>query len=121
LAEAKNELIKQSREKALRKRKTTVSVEPASKRQSKKVVNNGTEQLPPHKILFLEKLPEDIQQATLVDIFQKFPGFVEVRLFTVKHLGFVEYETDEQAVLAKTSTEGLEMGGNKVKITYAKK
>lgn len=125
LTEAKNALIRQAREQASKKRKASPATgESAPKRQAKKTASAEEEhaiELPPHKILFLEKLPDGIQQDTLVEIFKKYDGFIEVRLFTVRHLGFVEYETDDQAIVAKADTEGLELGGSKIKITYAKK
>lgn len=119
LKEAKNALIKQAREKSLKKRK---SIEPGDKRVAKRIKEDiKLPELPPHKILFVENLPDGIQQDALVQIFEKFAGFVEVRLFAVRHLGFVEYENDEQAIEAKNGTVGLELQGNKLKITFAKK
>lgn len=39
----------------------------------------------------------------------------------VRRLGFVEFETDEDAVAAKEDTAGLVLEGSQVQITYAKK
>lgn len=77
--------------------------------------------LPPNKILFLQELPPGVQQATVESIFSGFKGYTEVRLMAVRRLGFVEFETDEDAVVAKEATAGLVLEGSPVRITYAKK
>ncbi|ANB15326.1 Mud1p [Sugiyamaella lignohabitans] len=76
---------------------------------------------PPNKILFLENLPQGIHESKLNDIFSKYSGFVEVRLFAVRRVGFVEYETEKHAVSVKSSIGDLEVDGNSIKISYAKK
>jgi RNA recognition motif-containing protein len=79
------------------------------------------ESLPPNNILFLQNLPSGVQESSITPIFDKFPGFVEVRLFSVRHVGFVEYQTEQQAVIAKESTAGVTVNGEQISVTYAKK
>lgn len=75
---------------------------------------------PPNKILFLENIPDDLDKDHITSIFSGFAGFVEVRLFAVRHVGFVEYEEEQQAVAAKQSAEKqLEEKG--VSVSYAKR
>lgn len=90
----------------------------ASSRKHKK---DQLDFLPPNKILFLQELPAGVQQDQVEAIFSGFKGFTEVRLMAVRRLGFVEFETDEDAVVAKEATAGLVMDGSAVRITYAKK
>jgi U2 small nuclear ribonucleoprotein B'' len=96
-------------------------VKKAKTTDSKPTKPTGQDRTPPNKILFLENLPQGIVQTELVDMFSKFPGFVEVRLFAVRRLGFVEYMTDREAIMAKEAMTGLALNGSQVKITYAKK
>lgn len=81
----------------------------------------ASSRLPRNKILFLENLPPSITEDTLVQIFSAFPGFSEVRLVAIRRLGFVEYDTEDQAAIARDATMGLVNDGYTVKITYAKK
>lgn len=100
------------------------------KKKSYKAKNSGAkktkkvkkeELLPPNKLLFLQHLPENVQQSTVEEIFNKFEGFVEVRLVAVRKLGFVEFDTEEHAIVAREATKGLVLEDNPVSVTYAKK
>ncbi|KAK9330315.1 hypothetical protein V1520DRAFT_369635 [Lipomyces starkeyi] len=91
-------------------------------RPAKRVAGPPDELLPPNKILFLQNLPDDIAADRLTEAFEKFPGFFEVRLVPGrKGIGFVEYETDENAVVAKEGTVGITFSDKKAKITFARK
>lgn len=95
---------------------TSTSSKPTSRKKKDQL-----DFLPPNKILFLQDLPAGIQQSAVEAIFSQFKGFMEVRLMEVRRLGFVEFETDEDAVSAKENTAGLVMEDSAVRITYAKK
>lgn len=77
--------------------------------------------MPPNKILFLQELPPGVQAAPLEAVYDKYPGFLEVRLMAVRRLGFVEFDTEEHAVVAREGTRSLVLEGYPVKVTYAKK
>lgn len=53
-----------------------------------------------YKILFIEKMPKNVKQETLEDIFGDYNGFVEVRLIAEKGYAFVEYISDDYASYA---------------------
>lgn len=59
---------------------------------------------PPNHILFVENLPEMINEMMLAMLFQQYPGYKEVRLVPgregKKAMAFVEYETETQAANA---------------------
>jgi len=59
---------------------------------------------PPNHILFVENLPEMINDMMLSMLFQQYPGYKEVRLVPgregKKAMAFVEYETETQAANA---------------------
>ncbi len=87
----------------------------------KKRKTNANSKLPANKILFIENLPNTITQDKLVEIFGKYKGFLEVRLVSIRKLAFIEYENDEEAIVAKKATEDLLIDGAEVLISYAKK
>jgi len=79
--------------------------------------------LPPNNILFLQKLPETITQQQLVDLFQRYPGFKEVRMIpTKKSIAFVEYDNELQSATAKSELSGHSFGPDQeMKVTFARK
>lgn len=79
--------------------------------------------LPPNNILFLQNLPENVQHAQLVDLFQQHPGFREVRMIPTKRdIAFVEYEDEALAAIAKAALGGHEIEeGKPMKVTFARK
>lgn len=101
--------------------------EPGSKKRRTSVGGTSVvssvvdDNLPPNKLLLLQNLPADVSSAQIDEIYSKYPGFIEVRLVAPRRLAFVEYETDDHAVVAKEDTQSLELGGNMVKVTYTKK
>ncbi|KAI8901303.1 U2 small nuclear ribonucleoprotein B [Globomyces pollinis-pini] len=83
----------------------------------------GDDNLPPNAILFVQNLPKDTTEATLVGMFSQFPGFKEVRLVPGKSdIAFVEYDTDGESSVAKQSLHGYRISADKeIKVTFAKK
>ncbi|KAG4304267.1 hypothetical protein PORY_002242 [Pneumocystis oryctolagi] len=80
------------------------------------------EHLPPNKILFLQKLPENITAEILSAIFGRFLGFKEVRMVPGRPgIAFVEYETDEDAVVAKHGTVGMSLSGTVISVNFGRK
>ncbi|CAO3616951.1 unnamed protein product [Cunninghamella echinulata] len=79
--------------------------------------------LPPNNILFLQNLSEKANQEYLVNLFQAYPGFKEVRMIpTKKSIAFVEYETDYQASLAKMELANHRIDDDHLmKVTFARK
>lgn len=62
---------------------------------------------PPNKTLFVQNLPDDITEATLVPLFQALPGFVEVRLVPGKKgIAFVEFQNEIQSGAAMVELQG---------------
>lgn len=80
------------------------------------------EYLPPNKILFLRELPDSYGKAELAAIFQRYPGFKEVRLVPGrKGIAFVEYDAEEGAIAAKEATTGMQLEDKAIRVTYQKK
>jgi len=77
----------------------------------------------PNNILFIQNLPEDVTKQSVSSLFQQYPGFKEVRLVPgKKDLAFIEYETEQQAAIAKQSLNGYQMSeSNAIKVSFAKK
>jgi U2 small nuclear ribonucleoprotein B'' len=77
------------------------------------------EYLPPNKTLFLRDLPEDYGKDALAVIFKRYPGFREIRVVPGRNtIAFAEYEDETGAIAAKEALSGIELSGQKIKITY---
>lgn len=73
----------------------------------------------PNNILFLEGLPTNCSREEVLEKFHGFPGFVDVRLFAARGVGFIEFKSENQAATARH--QHLEIGSRPVKISFAKK
>ncbi|KXZ49464.1 hypothetical protein GPECTOR_21g690 [Gonium pectorale] len=76
----------------------------------------------PNKILFVQNLPENSNEAMLGMLFQQFPGFREVRMVEARPgIAFVEFENDLQSTTAMQGLQGFKVTPqNAMNITYAK-
>ena len=82
------------------------------------------EYLPPNKTLFLQSVPEDETVEDLQEVFGAFPGLVEARLVNGRvGIGFVEYNTDTDAITAKEGTDRKVLKPNTapIKVTFRRK
>ncbi|KAI9596829.1 RNA-binding domain-containing protein [Syncephalis fuscata] len=79
--------------------------------------------LPPNQILYIQKLPVDITEDTLVNLFQQYPGYKEVRLVPTRpDIAFVEYETEDEAAEAKEALHRYQIKeGHPIRVTFARK
>lgn len=96
----------------------------SAKRRKTANAGNGAlldDNLPPNKLLLLQNLPSSATSSQIEEIYSKYAGFIEVRLVAPRHLAFVEYETDEYAIVAKEDTQNLKLDQNSVKVTFTKK
>jgi len=77
----------------------------------------------PNQILFIENLPDQVNEMMLSMLFQQFPGFKEVRLVPGKSgIAFVEFESEAQSGVAKTGLQNFKITPtNLMKISYAKR
>ena len=86
------------------------------------VASNVNQQLPPNNILFLENLPADISEPILRSVFGKYNGFKEIRLYSGKGIGFVEYDNEINAGGALLGLNNLHLTADCIlKISFAKK
>jgi RNA recognition motif-containing protein len=71
----------------------------------------------------LQKLPETITQQDLVELFQRFPGFREVRMIpTKKSIAFVEYDNELQSATARSELSDHVFDPEHImKVTFARK
>ncbi|KAF2855641.1 RNA-binding domain-containing protein, partial [Plenodomus tracheiphilus IPT5] len=74
----------------------------------------------PNKTLFLQNIPRDVDEETLTDVFERFEGFKEVRLVSVRSVAFAEFENEQFAITAKEATANTPIGaeGKPMKVTY---
>lgn len=77
---------------------------------------------PPHKILFVQNLPDEITVDIMQAIFARYAGFKEVRMVPGRAgIAFVEYNDDESAISAREGTSGMTLSGQQLKVSYGKK
>ena len=77
----------------------------------------------PNPILFVENLPDQVNEMMLSMLFQQFPGYKEVRLVPGKAgIAFVEFENEVQSGVAMNGLQSFKITPtNLMKITYAKR
>jgi len=85
-------------------------------------VDDGSEN-PPNHILFLQNLPQETQKGMLIMLFNRLPGFKEVRLVPNRHdIAFIEFENDQQAAGALDALQNFKISPtHAMKITFAKR
>ena len=85
--------------------------------------DGGGEDLPPNSILFLQRLPAEVNELMLQALFKQFQGLQEVRMVPGKTgIAFVEFENEAQAAQAKDTLQGFKLTPTTaMKITFAKK
>ena len=81
----------------------------------------ATDGNPPHNVLFVQNLPDDITTDVMQAIFGRFAGFRDIRLVPGRNISFVEYADTDAAVLARDSTSGITLSGQQLKVTFGKK
>ncbi len=77
----------------------------------------------PNAILFVENLPDAVNEMMLSMLFQQFAGFKEARLVPARPgIAFIEYESDVQSTVALGGLQGFKITPtNLMKISYAKR
>lgn len=76
----------------------------------------------PNKILFLENIPEEVNEMALSILFRQYPGFKEVRPTGKRGIAFVEYDDEFRASEAKDALQNVALTPtHRVKISFAKK
>lgn len=112
--------------KRLEDRRPTAPVKPKN-RNNGQASTSSHRHVPEHmllnKILFLQNLPAEVTEDMLNQVFKQYSGFREVRLVPGRSdLAFVEYETEVQAAMAKTTLNNYHViPGQPIKITFAKR
>ncbi|KAL9684480.1 hypothetical protein QQ045_021920 [Rhodiola kirilowii] len=81
------------------------------------------ESIAPNNILFIQNLPHQTKSEELTFLFEKYPGFKEVRLIEAKPgIAFVEFEDDGQSSSAMQGLQGFRITPqNPLVINFAKK
>jgi len=78
------------------------------KKQSQQFDELALRQIPPNKTLFIQNLPPECTDNMLVTLFQKYPGFLEVRLPPgQKGVAFVDFTNEMQSAVAMGQLQGF--------------
>lgn len=105
--------------------KATTTMTSTTKKPSKKQTTTkhvASDANPPHKILFVQNLPDEITVDIMQAIFARYKGFKEVRMVPGRAgIAFVEYADDENAIVAREGTGGMTLSGQQLKVSYGKK
>ncbi len=131
-AREKNDLIRQKEPNAKprEKRKREEKKEKKEKRQdinkpksAPQHPNHSSAPVLPHKILFLQDVPEVCNQEALSTLFKQYHGFKEVRMVPGKKgLAFVEFFDEVQASIALQGLNGFKLTADeRLKVSFAKK
>ncbi|KAK4494244.1 hypothetical protein PRZ48_014542 [Zasmidium cellare] len=79
------------------------------------------EYLPPNKVLLLRDLPEDYGKEQIQAVFQRYPGFKEVRTVPGrKGIAFAEYEDETGAIAAREAMNGITLADKPIRVTFQK-
>lgn len=78
---------------------------------------------PPNKTLFIQNLPDDCTEELLINVFQPFTGFTEVRMAPGrKGLAFVEFQNEAQSTMAMAELQGYRLThDHAMQISFQKK
>mmetsp|Transcript_20039 Transcript_20039/g.47770 ORF Transcript_20039/g.47770 Transcript_20039/m.47770 type:complete len:249 (+) Transcript_20039:301-1047(+) len=108
-------------EKAAEEKEKTAA--PMEEDEAEKAPESVADDQPPNNILFLERLPGEVNAVMLKTLFKQFPGLKEVRMVPGKPgIAFVEFEAEAQAAVAKDTLQGFKLTPtNEMRITFAKK
>jgi len=118
--EQKKEVVGYDDEEEVLNEKAVVAEEEAA---DDMMEEDGAEEQAPNKILFLQRLPIEVNEVMLQALFKQFPGLQDVRMVPGKNgIAFVEFENDVQANQAKDTLQGFKLTPtNAMRITFAKK
>lgn len=93
------------------------------KEAPKNVISSQSQgMIQPNNVLFVENLAADLTEPLLRNVFSKYNGFKEVRLYAGKGIAFVEYDNEINAGGALLGLNNLPLTNDCVlKISFAKK
>jgi len=98
-----NEAKRKAKEAAAQALAPIEEVKPGQAPPSDAPTQEGT----PSKTLFVENLPEEVNEMMLTMLFRQYPGFQEARLIEGRHVAFVEYQDDLQSGIAMHGLQGF--------------
>jgi len=82
---------------------------------------SGSGEGQPSNVLFVENLPQEVNQMMLTMLFRQYPGFQEARLIKGRNVAFIEYADELQAGIAKHGLQGFMVTPDMaLKIQFAK-
>lgn len=71
-------------------------------------------------MLVLRDLPKDFTPAQTSAAFAQFPGFKAFRPVPGRNMGFVDYEDENAAAVARETMNGSLLGDATIKVTFQK-
>jgi len=80
----------------------------------------GAESETPSSNLWVGNLPTDITESELTELFEKHGLIDGITCYSSRTYAFVYYKRVEDAIAAKDALQGFVVGGNPIKIEFAK-
>lgn len=123
ISKAKGTYVERPRKTLAPKRQKKEVPAPAKKAKTDGVLDEPKGGAPPHKILFLSNLPEDVTEDMIRMVFCPFPGLVDIRLVPGRSdIAFVEFTNEAEATNAKKTLNHFKITPNHaMKVEFAKK
>ena len=73
----------------------------------------------PNKTLLLRDLPDDYTKEAVTAVFQRFPGFKEVRMVPGRAgIAFAEYNDESESAVAREAMNGRTLGEKTIRVTF---
>lgn len=79
------------------------------------------EYLPPNKQIIIREFPESYGKEELTALFQRFPGFQDMRVVQGRGIAICDFEDETGATAAKEAMHGQVLGERTMKVTYQRK
>lgn len=88
--------------------------------RSEEKVYRGRNSAPPSRHLWVGNLPIDINERVLANHFLQFGEIEDIAFQPGRSYAFVNFKYDEEAFAAVSALQGFDIGGNQLKIEFAK-
>eukprot|EP01129_Flabellula_baltica_P007639 TRINITY_DN2986_c0_g1_i2.p1 TRINITY_DN2986_c0_g1~~TRINITY_DN2986_c0_g1_i2.p1 ORF type:complete len:227 (+),score=49.03 TRINITY_DN2986_c0_g1_i2:48-728(+) len=122
-AKNKSDIIAQLEGNYVPKEKRTEDVEMGENEEQPVAQEKPTEQkkrvipqqkpAPPNKTLYIQNLPENVSEVILQTLFDRYPGFKELRIIPGgRGIAFAEYQNEMQAAVALNELHGFRLEGD---------
>ena len=124
-----NEYITKEREERIKRRTGKDNSKKRSHEDDEDVDNDENKpnkkrmkEIVPNRILIITELSDEVTQSDLIELFEKYKGFLTANYVSVRHVGLIEFQNESEAVECYKSVGEIPLvKGKKCSLTFAKK